>query len=254
MDLDIYRNIKDRDLKKNGVFIGEGRYIVERMLRSRFHLYSILCTPENFNYFKNKAENVCPVFQKTREELMAITGFHFHRGVLAAARRPVIPDLISFLTDSKNVSRLVVLPSLSEGENSGSIIRSAAAFSFNGIIIGPQCIDPFSRKAIRCSMGAVFEIPVISYSGHESAIEFLHNQGFHIVGTTLKDSGTLLQHYQFPPKYALVFGHESEGIDDAWNTGCDSFIRIKISGKVDSLNVGTAAGIILHKAAENEKL
>ena len=246
-DLELYKNIKDKNLQKENIFIGEGRYVVERMIAVGCEIFSVLCTPGNAGYFKKLANNKFPVIEKTKEELTRITGFKFHRGVLAAAQRPLIPDLKTFLTNSPNITTLVILPSLSEAENIGGIIRSATAFSLDGVLMGPECIDPFSRKAIRCSMGSVFAVPLAIYTRHKTAITILRESGFHIIGTTPSVSGKPLNNFHFPKKTALVFGQESEGLIPPWDSSCDTYLQIRISDKLDSLNVGVAAGIFFYE-------
>lgn len=249
-DLKVYRDLKDRDLKKEGIFIGEGRYVVERMVCAGCDILSVLCLPDYAGHFMNLAKNKYPVIVKTKDELGRITGFRFHRGILAAARRPRFPGLNAFCSVLPHCASLVVLPFISEAENTGSIVRSASAFFMDGIITGPGCMDPLSRKGIRCSMGAVFEIPVAEYTSHNDAITTLHNHGFHIIGTTPSSLGEPLQDFHFPRNPAVVFGHEADGLPDPWDTACDLYIRIPISARVDSLNVGIAAGIILYELSK----
>ncbi|MBN2440119.1 MAG: RNA methyltransferase [Spirochaetales bacterium] len=262
-ELAIYKNIKDKNLKDRNIFIGEGRYVVERMVNSHCSILSIVCIPDNKQYFTKLVQDTCPVIAKSKEELSHLTGFKFHRGVLAAAQRPQRRDLAAFLTtlqvrslQAKTLhtrtlpesTLLIALPSLAEAENIGSIIRSAVAFSFQGILMGPGCIDPFSRKAIRCSMGTLFEIPLISFPDHSSALSTLQHHGFSIIGATLSATGEVkeLENFSFPRKSVIVFGHESEGLIHPWDKKCDFYVRIRISSHLDSLNVGVAAGIFLH--------
>lgn len=248
--MEVFRNLKDRDLKREGIFIGEGRYVVERMLKAGCDVLSILCLPEYAGYFTELSGNRFPVIEKTKDELVQITGYRFHRGILAAARRPNFPDLGTYVASLPQKAALVVLPSISESENIGSIIRSASAFSLKGIAIGPGCMDPLSRKAIRCSMGAVFNIPVAVFTDHQSAITILHEYGFHIIGTTPSSRGIPLEGFHFPQKSAIVFGHEADGLKPPWDHACDTYLNIRISTRVDSLNVGIAAGIILYTLSE----
>jgi tRNA G18 (ribose-2'-O)-methylase SpoU len=248
--LEVYRNLKEKDLKRDGIFIGEGRYVVERMLKAGCDILSILCLPEYAGYFTGLSGNRVPVIEKSKSELVRITGFRFHRGILAAARRPDFPDMSTYVATLPQKAALVVLPSISEAENIGSIIRSASAFSLNGIVIGPGCIDPFSRKAIRCSMGAVFTIPVAVFTDHQTAITILHQHGFHITGTTPSSEGIPLEGFHFPQKSAIVFGHEADGLKPPWDNACDTYLNIRISNSVDSLNVGIAAGIVLYTLSE----
>jgi tRNA G18 (ribose-2'-O)-methylase SpoU len=249
MDWEIYRNLKDRDLKKEGIFIGEGRFVVERMISAGCDILSILCLPDYTGDIAGVPKNRYPVIEKTKDELQQITGFRFHRGILAAARRLEFPDLDTWLPTLPPKAAVAVLPSISEAENTGSIIRSAVAFSLTGVALGPGSIDPLSRKAIRCSMGAVFDMPIAMFEGHDAAVTTLHQHGFHIIGATPSSRGESLRGFQFPGKSAIVLGHEADGLTPPWERGCDSYVRIPISGGVDSLNAGVAAGIVFYALA-----
>jgi RNA methyltransferase, TrmH family len=258
IEWEVYKNLKERDLRKEGIFIGEGRYIVQRMIETGCQVLSLLCHPGCAAEFTGLSSNNIPVIEKTKEEMHQITGFKFHRGVLAAARRPEILDLDTLLEDLPSRAAVAVLPSVSEPENAGSIIRSAAAFSIEGIITGPGCIDLLSRKAIRCSMGAVFTIPRVSFSRHISAINTLHGHGFSIIGTSPSLDGESLNgepldSFRFPGKTAVVFGHESGGLPPPWDRECDTYLTIPVSTTVDSLNVGVSAGIIFYALAAARK-
>ncbi|MBN2534112.1 MAG: RNA methyltransferase [Spirochaetales bacterium] len=246
MECEVYGNLTDRDLKKEGIFIGEGRYVVERMIQAGCDILSILCLPEYTGYFTGLAKGRYPVIEKTKDEVSRLTGFRFHRGVIAAAERSRLPGMDTYLAALPGKAVLAVLPSISEAENAGSIMRSASAFSLDGVITGPGCIDLFSRKAIRCSMGAVFDMPVLVFQDHREAIAIIHRHGFHITGTTLSAKGKPLEGFHFPGKCALVFGHEADGLTAPWDTACDTYVTIPISSRVDSLNVGIAAGILFY--------
>jgi tRNA G18 (ribose-2'-O)-methylase SpoU len=269
-DLRAYRALRERDLRREGLFIGEGRLVVERMLASDWELLSVLCTPAQAAHFRQLAAGRCAVLVETEEAIASLAGFPFHRGVLAAGRRPGLPTLASFLEtparerstgEGSNLERgdggsllLVLCPRLSNTENLGSIIRSAAAFGAAALAIGRRSCDPLSRQAIKVSAGSVFRLPLVELSDEQAAVNLLHEQGFQLLGTcgdpvAADKAGTgrivQLPDYRPPARSAVVFGNEAAGLEEPWLSNCDRLLAVPMPGGVDSLNVAVAAGIIL---------
>lgn len=281
-------NPRDRDLRREGIIIAEGKFLTERYLASGWPVGIVVCAPhlerEVRNMISSYAQSSgseCPVQVLEKKEMEALCGFSFHRGVLAAGPRPDPQSLPGFLVSRSDARRIVVCPELTDGENLGSVIRSAAAFGFDGVLVGSRCTDPLSRRVLKVSMGGVFTLPIIGCGDeHRAATEaencgaLLKTTGFTIVGATAPApscvSGTPgpsvqgthaslpvpLQDFVPPEKTALVLGSEGYGIPFQWEQVCDSFVTIPMTGAgdnaagisagtVDSLNVGVAAGIIM---------
>jgi len=234
-------------------FIAEGRYLVERLLQTDWSVLTVLCTPPNAIYFQSLADQRCPVEIKTNNEMEECTGFPFHRGVLAICKRPEPMQMEAYLGTLPSTASIVILPHTCELENIGSIIRSAAAFAINAVFYSNRCADPFARKALRCSMGAIFQIPVIPYHDDARLLTTLQAHNFQLTGATLTPTAVPLFRYRFAPKSAIILGNEAAGLGVCWETACHDFITIPISRGVDSLNVGVAAGIIFQARYQQQE-
>lgn len=250
-DFEIYKNIKDKCLKREGIFIGEGHFIVKRMIETGQEILSILCVPENYEEYKTLADGRFPVYSLETGEFHLLAGFKFHRGVMGAAKRPSFSSLEKFLKENPEASRLAVLPEIREIENMGSLIRSAAAFGLNALVVGPGCCDPYSRKGIRCSMGNLFSVTLIPYEWDGAAIARLKEGGFSLTGTALTEKAVEIRNFRASSKNAIVLGNEAEGLPEVWQNACDSIVKIPIHKGIDSLNVGVAGGIFFYELSKN---
>ncbi len=264
-----YKSIKDSDLRNRGICIGEGRFVVERMIdASCLELVSVMCTPALAGYFESRVSGRCPVYAISGDAISAIAGYDFHRGVLAAAVRPSDIGLAEFLDSRPDASRIVIACRVREVENIGSIVRSARCLGFDALIAGEGSADPFNRKAIRASMAGCFAIPIL---GTDLAVAagVLKARGFSIVAATTSeraipvsslfrsdraesplrprlDASAVPDACDPDGKYAIVLGNEESGLDEREKGLCDTEVTIPIDRRADSLNVGVAAGIFMH--------
>ena len=252
-----YWNLRDRDLRREGLFAVEGRLAVERFLVSGLPVESILCAERFAETFQARAGNEYPVMVQSETAMQEILGFKFHRGVVAMGARPAQPSLAEFVGKSADSLRMVICPEINDAENIGSIVRSARAFGFHGIALGEACADPLSRKAIRSSAGAILGFPVVRLPPPDEAVSVLRSNGVRTIagvapaqavgGNPGQPGGAL-------NKVALILGSESMGIGARWLELCDAGVTIPISAEVDSLNVGVAAGILLHALSVDPSL
>ena len=254
--LKIYKDIKDRELKREGVFIGEGAFIVERMLASGWDVLSLLCLESKGEFWRQKIIRLrqpdsreIEVYTLPKQDMEKLLGFNFHRGVLAAGKRPELADVKNILASGKTEggnSALVICPHLMDIENVGSIIRTAGAMGIDGIVLGSRCADPFNRKAMRVSMGAVFKVNLIRMDDEEGTVSKLKRSGFSIIGSILDSRAVPLSSLEPQSRYALVVGNEESGLSSFWIDACEKLITIPMSRGIDSLNVGVASGILIH--------
>jgi tRNA G18 (ribose-2'-O)-methylase SpoU len=176
----------------------------------------------------------------------AITGFDIHRGCLAIADRPR-PSAVDELMAKPN-GPMVVLENCNNADNMGGVFRNALAFGACGVLLSPLGIDPFYRKSIRTSMGAVLEMPFARTAQWPSALELLHSHAFTIVALTpTLPSLTLNEFSAAAParRIAWLLGAEGDGLSAAALAAADVRVRIPIAAAVDSLNLAVAAGIAL---------
>lgn len=249
MDLELYRDLRDRDLRREGLLIAEGRWLVERLLASGWEVLSVVCAPRFAAHFLALAAGRCPVLTAGEDQLARVAGFAFHRGVLAAARRPAPISLAAWLSGRPAGSRgdtLVICPQLTGEYNLGSVVRSAAALGADGLAVGPRCCDPLSRRALKVSMGAAFRLPLLALEEGAADLVRLRAAGFCIAGASPAPLALPLASWSREGPVALVLGEEAEGLPEPWAEGCDLLLRIPMRAGADSLNVSVAAGILLH--------
>ena len=177
-----------------------------------------------------------------------LVGFRFHAGVLAAGIRASGPGLRDVCQSTRDRLTLVIAVRVIDRQNVGALIRAAAAFGADAVVFGPQCSDPFSRRALRVSMGNGFFLPVCQVSDLRADLHQLRQAtGMKFFATVLDDTATPLPDLAAGDKCGFLFGNESYGLSADWIDFCDAKITIPMQGRTDSLNVGFSAGIVLYE-------
>jgi tRNA G18 (ribose-2'-O)-methylase SpoU len=239
-----YRRLKERHLNaESGRFVAESERVVRRLLASRLTVHSVLLTPPRLAALGGalaSAGGTFPVYLAAQPVLDAIAGFHVHRGCLAIGERPPPRAL------PPGARALVVLEDLVDVDNLGAIVRNAAAFGADALLLSPRCADPFYRKAIRVSLGSVFDLPVARLERWPDDLEGLRAQGFALVAAVLGAGATPLADFAPPRRFALLLGSEGPGLSPAALRRCDHRVTIPMSPAADSLNVATAGAIFLY--------
>src|SRR5271165_6438581 len=155
-----YRNLRDRTLRGERMFVAEGSLLVMRLLESRFAVESLLVAEPLVAEFLPHVPADVPIHVAAEPLLQAIIGFHLHQGVLATGRRRPEMSLEAMLgPPGDRPLGIIVCPQITKPENMGLIFRVAAGLGAEGLVLGPQCCDPFSRRCLRVSMGAVLRAP-----------------------------------------------------------------------------------------------
>lgn len=245
--VDIYRHVGDpRWLAERGLFVAEGRLVVARLLESRCEIESILVTPAAREALGPLLPEDRPVLVAEQAIVNAVTGFNFHRGCLAIAKRPTAIPLEAFAS----ARRVVVLEGVNNPDNIGGIFRTAAAFGVDGVVLDPSAGDPLYRKAVRTSMGAVLRLPFARAHEWPASLRVLRGWGFTVAalspsgGLTIDEfSATLAR----GSRLALIAGAEGPGLSSAAISEADASIRIPVDPSSDSLNVVVALSIALHQ-------
>lgn len=243
-----YRNLRDRTLRGQNLFIAEGRLLVERLLASRFPAQSVLVAPKWADTFAALAGSRTPVYVADESLLRRIVGFPFHLGVLAVGQRVEAPALDRFLAGfgARERIALVVCPEMTKADNLGLVFRSAAAMGIDGAVLGERSCDALSRRALRLSMGATLWLPFTrSARIADDLIRVKRQWSIELVAAVLEPSARRLGDFTWPRRAALVLGNETEGIRPEWLDACDHRVTIPMQPPVDSLNVGVAAGILM---------
>ena len=247
MNIEVLAGLKDRNLAQEGICVGEGRFVVERMLARGLTPLALVSVPGMAVGLEEIAGRELPITVLPQPEIGRIAGYPFHRGLLGAFTRPSLLDEGRILLPAKGL--ILILDAITDPVNLGGILRSSAAFGVAAAVLGPRCGDPYSRRAIRASMAACFSVPLVDGSEPAAILNLLKSKGTVVTGADLCEGAVPLSSLAQESLRALVLGNEGHGISDAWRNGCDGYVVIPILDTVDSLNVGVAAGILLHQLA-----
>jgi tRNA G18 (ribose-2'-O)-methylase SpoU len=238
-------------LRQGGLIIAEGRFIVRRLLDAgRIRVRSLLLNDaalHGLGDLVERADTTSDVYVASPEVITTATGFNMHRGCLALAERPAELSLEAVLPASQLVA---VLERAVDADNVGSLFRSAEAFGVDAVLLSPGCCDPFYRKAIRTSSGAALVVPWAAAAPWPAALDRLRAAGF-VIAATMPDGGTDIGTFVGTAaargRLAVLLGTEGHGLTEEALARADIRLRIPMSGALDSLNLATAAGIVLHR-------
>lgn len=253
--------LRDRDLAAEGLVVAEGRLVAQRLAaRSDFEPLALLATPETAATIEGPGFKTWPLFVSSEAELSTFAGFPFHRGVIALAKRPAPPTFAEFLASLRRSSEsapsreggelpsLLVLPQTRDPENLGALARSAAAFGFGGLLLGPGCPDFLSRRTLRVSMGAVLDLPCLRVAS-VGAWESFAALGYRLAGAVVDGDAREAAAWEARPPAALALGDEYAGLDRDWLAVCDEKVTIAMASGPDSLNVAAAGAILMWRVA-----
>ena len=226
-----------------GLFIAESSKIIRRAHATGMVARSYLTSPKwLFDLADIIATSDVPIFIGTDAAVESLTGFHLHRGALAAMGRPALPTAADLVA---NATRIVIVEDIVDHTNVGAIFRSAAAFGVDAVLVTPRCADPLYRRSIRVSMGTVFQVPWTRIGSWPDGIRTLQDAGFHVAALALDEDSVGLRDFadNAPERTAVVFGTEGTGLHRSTISACDSTVMIPMSGGVDSLNVAAASAV-----------
>lgn len=288
--LDVFARLTEAQLRnklepEKGIFIVESEKVIRRALEGGVQPLSMLMTPEWVDRTRDvvaAAEAACvepdglSVFVVPADQAQRLTGFAVTRGILLACRRPQLPSveaLLAQVDEAKaarvaavaagqlapgevgnmhdvNRRRIAVLEGIVDHTNVGAIFRSAAAMGIDAVLVTPTCCDPLYRRAVRVSMGCVFQVPWtrIGESVHDwpaAGLAQLRSLGYTTAAMALSDDSIALGDARLAAcdKLALIFGTEGDGLARRTIEGCDYTVRIPMRQGVDSLNVAAASAV-----------
>jgi tRNA G18 (ribose-2'-O)-methylase SpoU len=250
-----YRNLPDKTLRSEHTFIAEGRLLTHRLLQSHYEAESVFVSEGYYEEFRSLTQAHVPVYVAEESLMLEIVGFNFHRGALSVGKRgdPIRLEMLMQDSVARPAFRLVICPEITKPENMGLIFRSAAAFGFDGILLGERCCDPFSRRAMRVSMGAVLRMPFVKTENLNTVLGVLQERyGIALCAAVVDASAHPLDQIAWPSRIGILFGNEMDGLREETLTLCDLLATIPITDDVDSLNLGVAAGIFMY-AAQNHR-
>jgi tRNA G18 (ribose-2'-O)-methylase SpoU len=227
----------------------EGTLALEALLGSVFRVRSVLAAARKAESVRSLVGGRAPVVVRSDAEVEAITGFPFHRGVLAAADRRPLPAPGEVLRGAELV---VVAEGLSDHENVGALFRNAAAFGVDAILLDPATADPLYRRSVRVSLGHVLRVRWTRLAAWPDGLGELRLLGFELLALTPATAAEPIDAVARDiaarrPKVALLLGAEGPGLSDGALAASERRVRIPIAPSVDSLNVATAAAVALHR-------
>jgi tRNA G18 (ribose-2'-O)-methylase SpoU len=247
--VDEYRNLTDAQLRQRleppaGLFMVEGPSVIRQLLRSEYPVRSMLLTGSRLEELGPDlgSEGDWPVFVASNEVMRAVTGFHFHRGALAAAGRLPPGGWRTVVAHQRVVA---VAEDVADHENMGALFRNAAALGVGAILLSPGSVDPLYRRAVRVSMGQVLRVPWARAEPWPGVLSDLRSVGFRILALTPHESAPPLTGADGP--VAVLVGAEGTGLTESARALADDEARIAMHGGVDSLNVATAAAIAFYE-------
>jgi tRNA G18 (ribose-2'-O)-methylase SpoU len=258
-ELDVYVRLTGAQLRnklepEKGIFIAESPTVIEVAIKAGCRPISLLTEQRLINGAVEGIIEMCssldpdfPVYTASRDVLTRMTGFELTRGALCAMYRPTPKTADELLRDAR---RVAVLEAVTDSTNIGALIRSAAALNIDAILFSPTCCDPLCRRAIRVSMGTVFQIPFARIGEGEDGwprggIELLKSYGFTTLALALRDDTLAIDdpRLRSSERLAMILGTEGTGLDPETISLCDHTVKIPMSHGVDSLNVAAAGAV-----------
>ena len=262
--LDVYARLTEAQLRnrlepEKGIFIAESPKVILRALDAGIQPLSLLMERRQIDGPARDVLARCgdaPVYTADREVLAGLTGYALTRGVLCAMRRPALPGVEQLCAGAR---RVAVLEGIVDSTNVGAIFRSAAALHMDAVLLTPTCCDPLCRRAVRVSMGTVFQVPW-GRIGQDAAdwpdavLARLNRLGFVTAAMALSDDSVRIDDPRLAaePRLAIVLGTEGDGLAPRTIAGCDYTVRIPMSHGVDSLNVAAASAVAFWELGARE--
>lgn len=256
VELDIYARLTEaqllnRDKPEDGLFIAESPKVVTRALDAGYEPVSMLVED---SHVEGEAKEVIvrcpeiPVYTAPFEVLTQLTGYKLTRGLLCAMRRKPLPTVQDVCKEAR---RIAVLENVMNPTNVGAVIRSAAALNMDALLLTPGCSNPLYRRAIRVSMGTVFQIPWTFLEEEETGnwpaegMTYLKELGFRTASMALRHESVEIwdDRLRREEKLAVLLGTEGEGLMEATIRNSDYTIKIPMTHGVDSLNVAAASAV-----------
>ena len=254
-ELDVYARLTETQLRnrlepEKGIFIAESPKVIRRALEAGCMPLSLLMERKHIDGQGAEIIARCgdiPLYTADREILESLTGYTMTRGILCAMRRPKLPALEEVLKDAK---RVAVLEGIVDSTNIGAIFRSAAAMHIDVVLLTPTCCDPLCRRAVRVSMGTVFQIPWTRIGENKEqwpqpGLQWLNDLGFKTAAMALSEDAVTIEdeNLMAEEKLAIILGTEGDGLSNQTIAQCDYTVCIPMSHDVDSLNVAAASAV-----------
>lgn len=242
---------RPQEQRDAGIFVAEGTKVVHRLLESDFGVVSAVLPEEMLPEFEpllSRRPELVHVYIAEKPMLEALTGFHMFQGVLAVGRIPERLSLDDALQKAVQPRLIVAIEGVSNAENVGVLVRNSAAFGAGLLVIGETCASPFLRRAVRNSMGAIFQLPVLETRDLVQTLHEFQAAGIRCIAAHPHPPSANLPRANLRRDCCLVFGSEGDGLSPGTLGSCQEAACIPMAAGVDSLNVANAAAVFLYEA------
>lgn len=259
--LDAYARLTEVQLRnrlepEKGIFIAESPTVIGLALEAGYTPLSFLMERRHLQGqaapFLAQFPEI-PVFTGDRQVLASLTGYPLTRGILCAMQRKPLPTVEQVC---RNAKRVAVLENIVDSTNIGAIFRSAAALGMDAVLVSPRCCDPLCRRAVRVSMGTIFQVnwTQLSEPWPEAGMARLKAMGFRTAAMALTDKSVSIDHPALmrEEKLAVILGTEGTGLEESTISQCDHTVKIPMLHGVDSLNVAAAAAVAFWQLRKRE--
>lgn len=242
-ELKIYNQLRENAFTQDNSFIADSPKVVNILLQTNIEVKSILATKEYYDEFSHllTCRDIAKLFVIDKKEMQSIVGHKIHHNCMLHGIRPKEIKLEN-LDDN-----IIMLDEITSTENVGSIARSAAALGVNSYLLPTQAPHPYSRRALRVSMGHISKLQVSIYEDIFETIDTLKKNGYKIFGAELTANAVSLKDVNIPSKWVLLMGHEGKGLSQKVIDICDEIVKIEMAEDVRSLNVAVAASLMMYQ-------
>jgi tRNA G18 (ribose-2'-O)-methylase SpoU len=260
-ELQPYRTLRrPKDHFKKGIFVAEGEKVVYQLIASDFTIISFLMTQEWYNELiqhcathLSTLHNSAAVYIAEKELLETIVGCNLHQGIMAVAKLPAQLSLEEVMKTVSTPHLLVALDGLVSAENVGVVVRNCAAFGVDALLVGETSSSPYLRRAVRNSMGTVFQLPIVHVDDLVCTLETLkHSYGTRVVAAHPHEH-SFIHNTSLDGNTCIVVGNEGNGISPKILVSCTDRVAIPMMNETDSLNVGSASAVFLYEARKQRQ-
>ena len=251
-DLAPYRTMKRPvEHETKGIFVAEGVKVVLRLLESHFRVASVLLPTKWLAEFEPmlhaRREDIPVYVLDNKHVLEQLVGFSMFQGVMAVGKIPAPVSLDNVLARSAQPRLFVAVDALTNAENLGVLVRNCVAFGVQALLVGETCASPFLRRAVRNSMGTIFQLPIVESDCLVHTLVELRRCGVHCLAAHPHATGKTISQADFSTDCCIVMGSEGDGISTGVLATCDEAVAIPMAANVDSLNVGNATAVFLYE-------
>ncbi|MFC4610874.1 TrmH family RNA methyltransferase [Streptomyces maoxianensis] len=258
-----YTGLTDVELRRRrepaeGLFIAEGEKVIRRAKDAGYEMRSMLLSAKWVDVMRDVVDELpAPVYAVSPELAERVTGYHVHRGALASMQRKPLPTADDLLQSARRPvamesvnagQRVAVFEDIVDHANLGAAFRNAAALGVDAVLLTPRCADPLYRRAVKVSMGAVFQVPWTRLESWPKDVELLRTHGFTTAALCLSGQSITIDELASRniEKLALIFGTEGDGLTPEALIAADEHVRIPMDAGVDSLNVAAASAVAFY--------